>query len=131
MVKAKARRRALVVEDEPAINQICLRVLNSEGFEVDVTFNGQAAEEKLKEREDYDVVLVDIRTPIMNGKELYQHMKDNHPKLARRVIFATGDVMGGNTGRFLEESGSPFLPKPFTPDELAKIVKETLRQMEK
>jgi CheY-like chemotaxis protein len=94
---------------------------------VDVTFNGQAAEEKLMEREDYDLVLVDIRTPIMNGKDLYQHMKANHPKLADKVIFTTGDMMAGNTKSFLEESSRPFLPKPFVPEELANIVRKNLK----
>jgi hypothetical protein len=40
------------------------------------------------------------------------------------VIFTTGDVIGQGTETFLEESGRPFLPKPFTPDELKRLVRQ-------
>ncbi len=123
-------KRILVVEDEPAISQVCLRVLTREGFEVDIAVNGSIAQDVLGEK-DYDLCLIDIRTPVMNGKELYQVIIEKHPKLANRVIFTTGDMMDGYTQRFLELAGRPFLPKPFTPDELTTIVRETLRQIEK
>ena len=121
--------RILVVEDEPAICEICLKVLNGEGFEVDVVGNGKLAEEKLQERE-YDLIYIDIRTPVMNGKELYQYIVDNIPRMASRVILTTGDVMARDTQAFLKQAGRPFLLKPFTPGELRDIVRETLRQVE-
>ena len=122
-------KRILVVEDEPEINQICQRALGSEGFEVDIAVNGVAAQDILGEK-DYDLCLVDIRTPVMNGKQLYQLLVQKYPKLAKRVIFTTGDVADGYTQRFLELAGRPFLTKPFTPDELKTIVRETLKQAE-
>ena len=67
----------------------------------------------------------------MNGKELYQWLKEKHPKVADRVIFTTGDMMGGDTQIFLEQTDRPFLPKPFTPDELKAVVRETLKEVEK
>ena len=67
----------------------------------------------------------------MDGKQLYQAIIAKHPKLAKRVIFTTGDVLEGDTQRFLELAGRPFLAKPFTPDELKTIVREALRQIEK
>ena len=123
-------KRILVVEDEPAISQVCLRVLTGEGFEVDIAVNGDIAQGMLG-KTDYALCVVDIRTPVMNGKQLYQHMIEKHPKLANRVIFATGDVMDGYTQRFLELAGRPFLAKPFTTAELTTVVKEALRQIEK
>ncbi len=123
-------KRILVVEDEPAISQVCLRVLTSEGFEVDIAVNGEVAQEMLGKK-DYDHCLIDIRTPIMNGKQLYQCIQEKHPELIDSVIFTTGDVMGGDTQSFLQQSGRPFLPKPFTPDQLKIIIRETLRQIGK
>ena len=122
-------KRILVVEDEPAICQVCLRVFTSEGFEVDSAANGNVAQGMLGEK-DYDLCLIDIKTPVMDGKQLYQVIGSKHPKLAKGVIFITGDVMDGYTQRFLELAGRPYLLKPFTLDELRTIVKETLRQME-
>ena len=126
-----SRKRILVVEDEPAISQVCLRVLVSEGFEVEIAVNGVEAEDKLRERDEYDLILIDIRTPLMNGKELYQYITEKHPELVERVIFTSGDVMSGDTESFLEQSGRAFLPKPFAPDQLRAIVREVLRQIER
>ena len=122
-------KRIMVVEDEPAVSDLCRRVLTSEGFEVDIAVNGEVAQEMLGKK-DYDLCLIDIRTPIMNGKQLYQCIQEKHPKLIDRVVFTTGDVIGGDTQSFLEQSGRPFLPKPFAPDELKTIVRETLEKIE-
>jgi len=127
---AAGAKRILLVEDEPAISQVCRRVLASEGFEMDTAVNGIEAEGRLQER-DYDLIIIDIRTPVMNGKELYQYIKEEYPRLVERVIFTTGDVLAGETRSFLEQRGRPLLLKPFTPDNLKAIVKETLRQIEK
>jgi len=123
-------RRALVVEDEPVISRVCSQTLCGEGFKVDIAANGSIAEGMLGDRE-YDVVLIDIRTPVMNGKELYQSIAERHPDLVIRVIFTTGDVLGEDTKSFLEQSGRLFLPKPFTPDELRAAVGEALRRIRK
>ncbi len=121
-------KRILVVEDESAISQVCQKVLTGEGFEVDIAINGEVALDMIEEKQ-YDLCLIDIRTPVMNGKELYLWLEEKHPKLASRVIFTTGDVMGEDTQSFLKQAARPFLPKPFTPDELGAIVRETLRQV--
>jgi DNA-binding response OmpR family regulator len=123
-------KKILVVEDEPAISQVFLRTLTRQGFEVDIAVNGEVAQDMLGKK-DYDLVLIDIRTPLMNGKELYQCIKEKHSRLIGRAIFTTGDVMSGDIQSFLGLAGRPFLPKPFTPDELKTIVRETLKQIEK
>ncbi len=123
-------KRTLVVEDETTISDVCLRVLVGEGFEVDIAVQGKVAQDMI-DKKQYDLCLIDIRLPAMTGKELYQWVKEKHPQLASRVIFTTGDVMGGDTQIFLEQAGRPFLPKPFTPDELKAMVRQMLRQLGK
>ena len=123
-------KRILVVEDEPGISQVCLRTLTSEGFDVDIAVNGEMAQD-MTERNGYFLCLIDIRTPVMDGKQLYQYLQEKHPGLANRVIFTTGDVIGADNQTFLQKSGRPFLPKPFTPNELKVIVAETSREIEK
>lgn len=120
-------KRILVVEDEPAVSQVCQRVLTGEGFEADIAVNGKVAQEILKEKQ-YDFCLIDIRTPVMNGRELYQWLKEKQPQLVGGVIFTTGDVVDADIQSFLEQTGRPFLPKPFTPDELRAIMREALRR---
>ncbi len=123
-------KRILVVEDEPAICDLCRRVLTGEDFAVDIAVNGKVAQDMI-EGKQYDLCLVDIKTPAMDGKELYQWLKEKHPQQARRVIFTTGSVISGDTITFIQQTGKPFLLKPFTPDELKTIVREALKQIEK
>ena len=120
----------LVVEDEPAICDLCQRVLISGGLEVDIAANGKVAQDMIAEKQ-YSLLLVDIRTPVMSGIELYQWLEEKHSQLASRVIFTTGSVISRDTTTFIEQTGRPFLPKPFTPDELKTIVGEALRKFEK
>ncbi|MDD5082034.1 MAG: response regulator [Dehalococcoidales bacterium] len=120
-------KRFLVVEDEPAIAEVCYRLLTKDGFEVDLAVNGRVAQEMLDQKE-YDLCLIDIRTPVMNGKELYQFIIEKHPRLINGTIFTTGDI-DVYTERFLELTQRPYLPKPFTPDELRTKIKETLDRM--
>jgi len=61
------------------------------------------------------------------GKQLYQCIKDRYPKLIKRVIFTSGDVVNNHTQHFLEQSGRPFLSKPFTPEELITAVREAFK----
>lgn len=126
MEQPKSRtKRILVVEDEPAICQVCLRTLTAEGYEVDIAVNGAIAQDMLAEKH-YDLCLIDLRTPIMNGKALYQHILDEQPDFTGKIIFTTGDVLDEKLGTMLDGSARPYLPKPFTPEELRAIVKEAL-----
>jgi len=123
-------KRILVVEDEPAICDVCWRVLTDEGFDVEIAVNGIIAQDMIRNKQ-YDLCLIDIRTPKMNGRELYQWLKEKYPQLAGGVMFTSGDVMAGDIQSFLEQAARPFLPKPFTPDDLKAIVKEALKELEK
>ena len=118
-------KRILVVEDEPEICKLCQRVLSGKGLEVDTAGNGKVAQDKIEKRQ-YSLFLIDVKLPLMNGRELYQWLKEQHPKQISKVIFTSGSVLGEDTQLFMEQTGRPFLPKPFTPDELKSIVRETL-----
>jgi DNA-binding response OmpR family regulator len=109
---------------------MCQRVLTREGFEVEIAVNGRLAQDMIEERQ-YDICLIDIRTPTMNGTELYHWLKKKYPRLANQVIFTTGSLLDEKTMTFIEQSGRPFLPKPFTPRELIAVVEEALKQIEK
>lgn len=120
----------LVVEDELSISEICERVLSDKGFEVNVASNGRVAQDMIS-RKQYALCLIDIRTPAMNGMELYQWLKQEKPELVQGVIFTTGDVMREDIRDFLEQAGRPLLLKPFTPDELTTTVEKALRSLGK
>ena len=123
-------KRILVVEDEPAICELCQRVLSNEGFQVDIAVNGKIAQDMI-EKKQYNLFLFDIKLPVINGRELYQWLKEEHPKQISKVIFTSGSVLGKDTQLFVEQTGRPFLPKPFAPDDLKAIVRETLEEIER
>ena len=117
------------MEDEPVICELCRRVRPGEGFEVDIGVDGKVAQDMIDEQQ-YHLYLFDIKLPLMDGKELYQWLQEKRLQEISRVIFTTGAVLGKDTMIFIEHTGRPYLPKPFTPDELKTIVRETLEKIE-
>jgi CheY-like chemotaxis protein len=119
------RKSVLLVEDEPCIALVCMRTLTAEGFQVDIAVNGEIALEMWRQK-DYDLCISDIRTPRMNGIELYRQLEIERPEAVKKFIFTTGDVLSGNIKTFLEETMRPCLPKPFAPENLRAIVNMVL-----
>lgn len=117
----RTRGRVLLLEDEPVIARVTVRTLTAEGFEVDTAANGLIAREKIAASR-YDLAVFDIRTPAMNGIQLYEALELEHNDLTRRIIFTTGDSLGSATKTFLERVGTPYLPKPYTPTQLRGVV---------
>ena len=129
MKNSRGCKRVLVVEDEPIIARVCAETLTEDGFEVDIVTNGSIAVPMIGEKE-YGLLLVDIRTPMMSGQQLFQWITEKHPELTNRVILTTGESFGGPSEEFIEQSGRPFLPKPFTPDILTATVREAMSTRE-
>ena len=88
-------KRILIVDDEPVICQLCQRVLTGEGFEVDTAPNGEVAQLMISKQE-YALCLLDIKMPLVDGKELYELLRKTYPKSAERVVFITGSPIGKN-----------------------------------
>jgi CheY-like chemotaxis protein len=68
------------------------------------------------------VIVCDLRMPRLGGREMYERLAVEHPAIAQRVIFATGDTVRGDTLTFLQSLGRPFLHKPFTLTELRTVL---------
>ncbi len=118
--------RILVLDDEPIILELCVEFLGSEGYEVDTVSNGKVAISLLQEK-DYDVVISDMKMPSLNGAEFYKIVNERYPKVAKRIIFITGDMLNVETKAFLENTNNPYLIKPFKLNELRNIVKEVIK----
>jgi two-component system, sensor histidine kinase and response regulator len=119
------KRRILVIEDEPIICRVCKKILDDSGFEVDIAANGLVGME-MANCNYYDLYFSDIRTPAMNGIQFYEYLNQRDRRLSQRVILTTGDVMSPDIKAFLSKNYTPFILKPFTPDDLRNIVKKTL-----
>jgi signal transduction histidine kinase/CheY-like chemotaxis protein len=113
--------RLLVVDDEEAIASLVRDTLEPEGWEVECAKDGAEALDRLDEAE-FDVLLVDMRMPGMDGKTFFERLRVVHPELTRRVVFATGDAASDATARFLDDAGTPVLGKPYNLVALVEAV---------
>jgi two-component system NtrC family sensor kinase len=100
-------------------------ILTRDGFRCDIAGSGRAARAKLAAATEpvrYHAVLCDLRMPEEDGPTLFRWLEREHPDLARRTVFVTGDTLGPATGRFLAECGRPVIEKPFVPEEIRRLV---------
>lgn len=117
---AVAARRALLVDDEPAIRLAVRRFLTRQGWAVDEAEDGAGALALLlgAGTSAYDVILFDLHMPGISGEELYDRVAAAHPALARRMIVWTGDSFAPEAARFVGRTGCTVLDKPFEFAEL-------------
>jgi two-component system NtrC family sensor kinase len=120
-----AKGRVLVVDDEPHILHYMRATLAAWGHQVDVATDGQDALARALDG-CYDVIITDVRMPKLGGRELYERLRDDAPEIAARVVFSTGDTVRDDTMAFLEQSGRPFLHKPFKLAELRHVLSMAL-----
>ncbi|MFN8457903.1 MAG: GAF domain-containing protein [Anaerolineae bacterium] len=113
----------LAIDDELPLLNLISRVLGRKGHKVDTAPDGEAAWYKLNHH-NYDLVISDILMPGIFGPELYQRAIQTYPQLRDRFIFITGNTVDLETKLFLEKSGLTWLPKPFLPGDLEKVVNE-------
>jgi len=117
--------KIMVVDDEPHICRALDRLLAQEGHKVETLSSAQMALQRLNTAK-YDLILLDIKMPGMNGIEFYNHMKEIDPSLQQKVVCITGDVISARNKAFLDKTGIPFIAKPFGVDELMHQVKLVL-----
>jgi PAS domain S-box-containing protein len=113
--------RILAVDDESVILDLIVDALARDGHHIDTAGGGREAIEKI-ERESYDVLVCDLKMPGMDGQQLFETLRTRWPRLAERVIFASGDTIHPETRRFILESGRPCVDKPFKLESLVAAI---------
>jgi CheY-like chemotaxis protein len=114
--------RVLVVDDDVGVREALFQMLDVEGYDVQAVENGRQAWERMR-TVSYHCVLVDLRMPEMDGLALYQAVKQANPRLARRLVFCTGDHEG-HLCWFAQGTGNRVLVKPFRMSELVETCRE-------
>ena len=118
-------KRILVVEDEPIIAGLLSDMLMADGHEVDAVNTGRAALERLAVQ-DYDLIVSDLRMPVLDGRGLYRELEANHPEMLRRILFVTGSALDPGNEEFLARTRVPWLAKPFSITELTRLTQKVL-----
>jgi two-component system NtrC family sensor kinase len=117
--------QVLVVEDEPALAAAVGEALTDAGYTVERAGDGEEALAFVRSRY-FDLIVCDLKMPRLDGIGFYRAMAATDPDAARRVIFVTGDVVGTDAERFLEETGCRWLAKPFRLGDLLRVAREVL-----
>jgi two-component system, cell cycle response regulator CpdR len=117
--------RILIAEDEEALCAMCARALSTGGHDVVTASDGSAALDALK-REDgrFDILLTDIRMPIMDGIALSLAAARDYPDLT--ILLMTGYADQRERAHVLDALIHDVLPKPFTLSALRGAVDEAL-----
>jgi signal transduction histidine kinase len=115
----------LIIEDEDPLRGLIAEAVRDLGHQVVEATTGQQALERLQER-SYDLVMLDLRLPDVEGQVVWQVALAPDRRLAARVVFMTGDIMSVETQTFLDETGRPVLIKPFTIEQVGRAVSEVL-----
>ena len=124
-------RRILLVEDNELNSEIAVELLNEYGFLVDTAENGAEAVEKVKKSTpgEYDLVLMDVQMPVMNGYEATEQIRAlDDPDLAGITILAmTANAFDEDKKKALNCGMNGFLSKPIVIDELIATLQNNLK----
>jgi DNA-binding NtrC family response regulator len=119
--------RILVVDDDESIRKVLKTILENEGYTVNIAKSGKEAVRKTNEK-FYNLALIDIRLPDMDGTELLTKIKDTLPKM--RKIIITGYPTLQNAIEALNKGADAYILKPFDMDKILKTIKEQLKKQE-
>jgi DNA-binding NtrC family response regulator len=112
----------LVVEDEQDVRNAIERSLRRAGYEVLAVSDGQEAIDRLSSNAPVDLVLTDLEMPRAGGAEVLSAAQRQRVP----VIVLTGSATVENAVMFMKQGAANFLAKPFTPDTLTNVIRETL-----
>jgi DNA-binding NtrC family response regulator len=114
-----------MVDDEEEFLMSSAQALNRRGFEVDVALNGVTALEMI-ESNDYDVVILDVKMPDIDGIEVFRKIRLTQPYLP--VILLTGHSSLEDAFQTSKDGIADYLSKPIEIDELTRVVREAVVQ---
>ena len=115
---AHRRLDVLVIDDEEYITGLVQEVLRSLlGWRVERARDGAEAIQRM-EQAPFDLIITDLRMPVLDGFALLSWIRDYRPALFGRVLVITGDAGKQNLEKELQDLRVPVLRKPFTPQDL-------------
>jgi len=121
-------RRILVVDDEPDARVLARRVFSEAGFEVETVQSGfECLEIFRKQPHHFDLILLDLSMPFMDGEETFRRLRELNPETA--VLLSTGFMAQERVDRMLAAGMAGFLRKPHRPDELLARVQAVLEDV--
>jgi len=118
-----ARKRILVIDDDPTVLRSCHRILSEQGYDVESAASAKEGLEYTR-RAYFDCALVDLKLPDMDGMEIVRSARENRGNMAVLIITGYGGVDTASEATRL--GVSDYLCKPFAPEEVLKAVDRAL-----
>jgi DNA-binding NtrC family response regulator len=119
-----AKKTVIVIDDDKSILRTLSRVLQKGGYEIDSAGTGKEAIEKLS-GQSYDVALIDIKLPDMDGTDLLVMMQENLSNAVKILI--TGLSLVDSGAEIIEKGADACLLKPVKPEDLLSMIEEKLK----
>ena len=120
-------KRVLIVDDEPNVRLMLETTLSSVGYDVTAVGDGQSALDRLScKRPDYDLVLLDLLMPRMDGMELLRQLRALGDVIPVVILTAHGSIP--EAVEAMKLGAIDFLTKPTTPDALRRVVAEVIER---
>ena len=113
--------RILVIDDDASVRKVLAMALEDEGYTVDIAENGGEAIRK-SDANFYNLALIDIRLPDMEGTRLLAEMKETVPKMVKIIV--TGYPGLQNAVEAVNGGADAYVVKPFKMEDLLKTVRE-------
>ena len=110
-------KRILLADDNALNIKVAKRALKDFNFVIDEVKDGVEAVQKVKEGNKYDLILMDIMMPNMNGEEAFKKLKED-PEFNVPTIALTADAVAGAVEHYKEVGFNDYLAKPFTRDQI-------------
>lgn len=118
-------KRILIVDDDEMVRIAVNELLRQEGYEVHSAAGGKEALEKLED-DIYDLIMLDIIMPEMDGIELCKKIRELEKYKEIPIIFLTAKSLDKDRAQGIEAGANLFLSKPLSPDMLLKTILDTL-----
>lgn len=125
-VLIKTGEKILIVDDEAAIRSLFVEALEELGYRCDVAENGLECLEKFYRVKDYDVVLLDIQMPKLNGIETLKKLKAYSPDLSIIMVSASRDLE--NVRAALKEGAYDYVFKPFNVNDVDGVIRRAIER---
>ncbi len=113
----------LLAEDTPILQKLERAMLEKQGLSVEVANNGKEALE-LASQQQYDIILMDIQMPVMDGIEATRSLRERGEKTP--IVAVTANVMQKHRDEFYQAGGDAFITKPFEKSDITEVLSQYL-----
>lgn len=115
----------LLAEDEPVLRMLISDTLEDAGHQLDIACDGEEALQKI-EQHQYDLIVLDYMMPKLTGYEVLVHMKQLPEKRNCKVMILSAKSQHAEQEKMRAAGADAFIPKPFSPMELVRVVEDML-----